>query len=1009
MSIRSALIVAALAALVAKNAHAAGPYDPAVEYLTVTTPHFLVVHPKGYEHIALRTAKIAEGLAPYMGARYGYELKDRTTIIINDQTDFANGSATVTPLKVITIFVTAPTEVSGLEDYDDWLHNVIVHELAHIYHLDMAYGLPWLGRFIFGKYVSMNVYTPAWVTEGLAVYEETVSSGAGRGRSSYVEMVLRMAALEDRFPSIDQGFRSFSNWPFSNVAYFIGGRFQLWIAEKYGEEALLHYHRANASSPIPYFTWLPAKIAFDTSLESLWLAFENEAKQDAALALHRVRTSTEGETVPKRLTRYGGDLLGPRVTPDGKSIVFSTFSPKDGARMRKMPIEGGEGEVLLDDTFSKAISFTPDGNAFFAQQTEINQRFYFHNSVLRYDLRDRSVRRISILEDDKKEFAAPSGSLRARDPEISPDGKRLVFVQTPYGANRLVLAWLESDGMTIHPKVIVPAEPDVQLSNPRFSPDGERIAVSRFRGGRRDIVLYDLEGQLLLELTRDRAQDIDPTWSKDGRWLLFASDRTGIYNLYGFDFETERLVRLTNLISGAYQPSLSPDMKTLVFRGYSADGFDVYSVEFAPENGTVVPIGREAAETFDAMPRRWPPASETLPELPPPAPFKDTPLPSTLPEGWDLGKYSAIDTLPPWHDNWNLLPVLAANEREIFGRLTHFGSDALDTQSYSVSVTYGTATRFVGGSVAYVNNQLEPTFAAIGDAEAVTFVVEDAAGDLQFYDQQRLTGALIISLPVRQRHVFSVGLIAEDRRPLRSLAEQGLEGSTTLPREGNFSRITLGYAYNNTRFFPHSVSAERGWSAAFALAGFTPGIGSDYEQVSLSSEVRGYWTVPWKHDLLRNHALAGRLGILLSDGPKRADTGRMGGVAGSSVLTTTTQSFYPLRGLRIASLSGSSLINGGLEYRAPIVRIEKGYGTLPALVRVLHLALFSDFGRILDPLSLDRFFDPFAVSVGAELRGDLLLGYLLELELRLGYAQLLATPDERFDASGPYFQIGSTF
>lgn len=1004
-SLVPALLLALAGAL---PAEAAGPYDPKVEYLTLTTPHFHVVHPGGYEHIALRTARMAEALVPYMTARYGYELRDRTSIIINDQTDFANGSATVIPLKVVTLFVTAPTEVSGLEDYDDWLHGVLIHELAHVYHLDMSYGAPWIARQIFGKYVSMNVYTPAWVSEGLAVYEETISSGSGRGRSSYVDMVLRMAALEDRFPSIDQAFRGYSYWPFSNVAYFIGGRFQLWLAEKYGEAALMRYHRAYASSPIPYFTWDPATTAFNASIESLWLAFETEVRQEAELERIQVRTSSQGMTEPVRLTRYGGDLLGPRITPDGKSIIFSTSSPKDGARIRRIPIEGGEDEVLLNDTFSKAISFTPDGSAFYFQQTEINQRFYFHNSILRYGLKDGSLDRIRVTGKAAEHFTAPSGSLRVRDPDVSPDGRWLVFVQTPYGANRLVTAAMDDDGAVIFPQEIVPAEPDVQLSNPRYSPDGSRISVSRFRGGRRDIVLYDLGGRLVREVTRDRAQDIDATWSPDGRWLLFSSDRTGIYNLYAYEVATDRLLRLTNVVSGAYQPSISPDQKTIVFRGYSADGFDVYSVPFEPERGVPVALDRQPPATFDAMPRRWPPTSETLPVLPPPAPFKDTPLPAKLPDGWTMGPYDPLDTLPPVHDNWNLLPVVVANEREVFARITHASTDALETQAYAVSVTYGTATRFVGGSVGYVNNALEPTFGLFGDLDAVTYTVRDGAGNFAFYDQQRLTGVARVSIPVRQRHLISMGYILQNRSPLRGLDEQGLDGATRLPQEGNFARIQLGYAYNNTRFFPHSISAERGYSAAVALEGLSPLLGSDYEQVIVSAEGRAYWTMPWQSDALRNHVLAARLAVLLSEGPRPADTARMGGVAGASALTTTTQSFYPLRGMLVAGLSGASLLNGGLEYRAPLLRVERGLGTAPALLRVLHAAVFSDFGRLLDSGG-GGLFDPVVLSAGAELRADILLGYLLPLELRVGWAQLLKTPDPELDQSGPYFQIGSTF
>jgi hypothetical protein len=1009
--LRLALLALALAA-VPSPARAAGPYDPEVGYRTLSSPHFAVVFPEGYEHIALRAARIAESALPGMVERYGHRPDGRITIVIDDQTDFANGSATILPNKLITLFVTAPTEISGLEDYDDWLQMVVVHELAHVIHLDMAWGLPWLGRLLLGKYVALNQYTAAWATEGLAVYEETAASGAGRGRSSLVEMVLRTAALEDRFPGVDQGFRAFSQWPFSNVAYFFGGRFQQWLAERFGEPALMHYHRAYASTPIPYLTWLSSHLAFGASIESLWARFELETRADAELERRLLAADPMGLTEPTRLTRFGGQVLGPQVTPDGRSILFSTSSPVDGPRIRRMPIDGGEDEVLLEDTLSKALSFGPGGRAFYFQQTEINQRFYFHNSVLRYDLERDVFERVRVDPSVEIDYAASSGSLRIRDPDVSPDGRRIVFVQTPFGANRLILGWLESDGVTVQPRVLVPAEPDVELSNPRFSPSGDRIAVSRFARGRRDVVVYDLEGQLVRRVTDDRAQDIDPTWSPDGRWLVFASDRSGIYNLYAYEWATDRLVRLTNVLTGAFQPCVAPDGRRLVFRGYTADGYDVFALPFAPETGLEVPTERAPMAALDASVRRSPAARDEvrLPP-PPPAPFTGTPL-EALPEGWSLGPYSALPTLLPFHDNWNLFPLLATNERELFAQLTHFGRDALGTHSYTLWLTYGSGTQFLGGGAAYSNDQLLPTFTIAGEASARSFALFGEEGFAGWFDERRIIGRFGISVPLYQRHQLSVSYTFEDRRALRD-PEPILAARFRFPSLGHYARVQLGYAYANVRSFAHSISLERGWSAALALDGLSTGLGSDYEQLVLSGELRGYLSLPWSPRWAKNHVLAGRLALAAGAGPDLAERFRVGGATGQSALTTTTQNFFPLRGLRTSALSGTGALSGSLEYRAPLLRLDRGLGTAPVTLRVLHAAAFVDLGRVWERLELELLgaegWRDLAVGAGLELRADILLGWALPLELRAGWAQRVLSPDPALDASGPYFQIGSTF
>src|SRR5262249_25513714 len=157
--------------------------------------------------------------------------------------------------------------------------------------------------------------------------------------------------------------------------------------------------------------------------------------------------------------------------------------------------------------------------------------------------------------------------------------------------------------------------------------------------------------------------------------------------------------------------------------------------------------------------------------------FKDTPLPKELPEGWSFDRYNPWDTLAPLHDNWNLLPQVVANEHEIVGSVSHYGTDALETQRYSLSATYGSATRAFGGTAIYINDAYEPTFALFGDADAVSYPLNFFGPDGTLvktidYDERRWSGGITISVPVRQRHRISMGYTFESRTALRSLREQ---------------------------------------------------------------------------------------------------------------------------------------------------------------------------------------------------------------------------------------------
>ena len=82
--------------------------------------------------------KVEERLAVPLGWRQS----QITQIVLRDSTDDANGSATAIPVNTLQLFVTAPDDLSVLEQYDDWLETLVTHEYAHILHTDHITGLP---------------------------------------------------------------------------------------------------------------------------------------------------------------------------------------------------------------------------------------------------------------------------------------------------------------------------------------------------------------------------------------------------------------------------------------------------------------------------------------------------------------------------------------------------------------------------------------------------------------------------------------------------------------------------------------------------------------------------------------------------------------------------------------------------------------------------------------------------------------------------------------------------
>ena len=120
------------------------------------------------------------------------------------------------------------------------------------------------------------------------------------------------------------------------------------------------------------------------------------------------------------------------------------------------------------------------------------------------------------------------------------------LVHVPGGAAAAInpIDWMTRDGKT-SPLRATKAE----WADPRFSPDGQKLALQISDGKQRDIWVYGWARDTLTQLTFDPGQDGVPVWTPDGRRIVFASDRAkpGIRNLYWVNADgTGEVTRLTD-------------------------------------------------------------------------------------------------------------------------------------------------------------------------------------------------------------------------------------------------------------------------------------------------------------------------------------------------------------------------------------------------------------------------------------------------------------------------------
>ncbi len=191
-----------------------------------------------------------------------------------------------------------------------------------------------------------------------------------------------------------------------------------------------------------------------------------------------------------------------------------------------------------------------------------------------------------------------SGPGDDRDPALSPDGQRMVYVTEVDGARELVLLRMAAppatptaaaEAATEAPAVGAASGAQVltrlggsRTSSPSWSPDGARVVFSSDFDGDEEIYIISVDGESLAKLTDNEGiVDRDPAWSPDGETIVFASDRDGPgrTELYSVRPNGTGVTRLTDAAGSSYQPAWSPDGETIVFVSDRDRDADLYLMD----------------------------------------------------------------------------------------------------------------------------------------------------------------------------------------------------------------------------------------------------------------------------------------------------------------------------------------------------------------------------------------------------------------------------------------------
>jgi len=571
--------------------------DPTGHWITLETAHFDVHTRAEYRDVALRAAGEAEEAWTAYAAIIAPP-RSRIDLVVADNADEANGYATTYPRPRIVIYLMPPAGDLELEAYDRWLRLVVTHELAHIFHLDLARGWWGVARMILGRapFLFPNLYTPPWMREGLAVFYESRLTNGGRLGGAWFSAVVNAAAAEDRAMPLDQASTASPRWPAGHAAYAFGSRFMDEAAARFGDSVVAGYATGLAVKPIPYLQLGAAwRKAAGEGLAEIW---------DSAQARRPV-APTDGRT-DRPIEIVGGlrTVVAPRVSPDGSRILLALDNGRDAMRLVEIRRDSGTIRRVARLNAASGIAWTAEGGAL-VSQLEFTDL---------YTMRD-DLWSIGPAGDERR----VTHGQRLREPDVASDG---AVVAVRVAAGRTELSWRV--GESERWQVLAAAGPGVDWASPRFSPTGRLIAAVRVEQGWHDIVLLDRTGAIVRTLTRDSVADLAPAFTPDGQWLVWSREIDGVPQIVGVQFSADGQVtgsaQFTDEPFAAYAPGPAND--TLYYFSYHAAGFGLARVPLAampwtlpdlpgsvapglPSPGTVIRAEHPYRSLRSALPHYW--------------------------------------------------------------------------------------------------------------------------------------------------------------------------------------------------------------------------------------------------------------------------------------------------------------------------------------------------------------------------------------------------------------------